>query len=111
MGYGTQLSNLNILPFPILLTGTRMGKLVYDTQEFSIDALYFFVLKTIDPSGKWIDEFLSETERSCMLKKHTSVREIPWTALIRKGGRVYVSDVKEAGSSRNIMKKSILMRT
>jgi len=99
------------VPFSYSLAGVRLGKIVYDNQESAIDALLFFILRSVDPTGKWIDGYLSENERSCLLKKIGAKRKVPWTALIRKGEKVYLSDIKEDKSeSTEITKKSMLVR-
>ena len=95
------------IPFSCGLVGRRMGRIVYCSKEYAIDALLFFVLRSVDFSGKWIREFLGECDRSCLLRKNGSQRSVPWAALIRKADSVYLADVKEGPSTTGLFNKFV----
>merc|ERR1712232_688269 len=92
-------------PFSCGLGGLRLGRIVYDSQESAVYALLFFILRSVDPTGQWTHEFLAENERSCLLKKANSNRSVLWTALMRKGDRVYLADMLEDKKETPILKK------
>lgn len=91
--------------FPGGLMGKKKRKVVYSTEEYSKDALLLYVLRCVDPQGMWIQEFLGEDQRSCVLRKEGTLRNNAWLVLIRKGANFFLGSAKEDG----IFKKPIIM--
>ena len=84
--------------FPGGLVGSRLGKIVYSNQEHATEALLLYVLKNIDPTGKWTEEFLHPDDQFCVLRKEGTLRNAPWLTLIRKGGHIYLAYVKDVAT-------------
>lgn len=85
------------------LVGCRMGKVVYRSKEVAKDALMLYILKEVDPKGKWLHDIMEENETTCLLRKQdvTNRSSARWAvAIIRKKGYVYLVDIKDTGSYR-----------